>query len=218
MVPGLIGSHQLDGAQPPAITTRHITLHSPCLCDLTYTTHFRSGREPVEPLCKMGPSLNGSHQLDGAQPPAITTRHTPLDSPCLCKSNAANHASTGRELVASLCIMGHGLDGSCQLEGGQPPRITMGHTPLDSPYLCESNAANHASTGRELVESLCIMGPGLDGSRQLVGGQPPRITMGHTPLDSSYLRESNADNHASIGWELVELLCNMGPGLNGSLL
>src|SRR5437660_540046 len=28
-------------------------------------------------------------------PPSIRTGHTPLDSPCLCESNAANHASTG---------------------------------------------------------------------------------------------------------------------------
>src|SRR5947209_2718625 len=147
----------------------------------------------------MGPGLDGSRQLDGAQPPAITTRHTPLDSPCLCKSNAANHASTGRELVESLCIMGPGLDGSRQLEGSGTRGVTTGHTPLDSPCLCESNAANHASTGRELVESLCIMGPGLDGSRQLEGGQPPRITTGHTPLDSPCLCESNAANHASTG-------------------
>src|SRR5205085_4196940 len=103
----------------------------------------------------MGPGLDGSRQLNGAQPPAITTRHTPLDPPCLCKSNAANHASTGRELVESLCIMGPGLDGSCQLAGGQLPRITMGHTALDSPCLRESNTANHASIRWELVELLC---------------------------------------------------------------
>src|SRR5437588_1048614 len=32
----------------------------------------------------MGPGLDGSRQLDSAQPPAITTRDIPLDSPCLC--------------------------------------------------------------------------------------------------------------------------------------
>src|SRR5947209_2311762 len=147
----------------------------------------------------MGPGLDGSRQLDGGQPPAITTRHTPLDSPCLCESNAANHASTGRELVESLCIMGPGLDGSRQLEGGQPPRITTGHTPLDSPCLCESNAANHASTGRELVETLCKMGPGLDDRKSVVWGKPAAITTRDTPLDSPCLCESNAANHASTG-------------------
>src|SRR5205807_1158511 len=135
----------------------------------------------------MGTGLDGSRQLAGAQPPAITTRHTPLDSPCLCESNAANHTSTGRALIKAMCIMGPSLDGSRQLAGAQPPPITTRHTPLDSPCLCESNAANHASTGRELVESLCIMGPGLDGSHQLEGGQPPRITTGHTPLGSPCL-------------------------------
>src|SRR5437588_3385658 len=147
----------LEG-QPPAIRTGHTPSDLPCLCESNAASHASIGRELVEPVCIMGPGLDGSRQLDGAQPPAITTRHTPLDSPCLCESNAANHASTGRELVESLCIMGPGLDGSRQLEGGQPPRITTGHTPLDSPCLCESNAANHASIGRELIESLCIMG------------------------------------------------------------
>src|SRR5205085_998713 len=124
----------------------------------------------------MGPGLDGSRQLAGAQPPPITTGHIPLHLPCLCKSNAANHASTGRELVESLCIMGPGLDGSRQLDGGQPPQITTLPTPRSSDRLCESNAASHASIGWELVESLCIMGPGLDGSRQLAGAQPPAIT------------------------------------------
>src|SRR5436853_4478746 len=103
----------------------------------------------------MGPRLDGSRQLDGAQPPPITARDIPLDSPCLCESNAANHASTGRELVESLCIMGTGLDGSRQLEGAQPPAITTGHTPLGSPCLCESNAANHASTRGRPLETSC---------------------------------------------------------------
>src|SRR5437588_59002 len=158
MGPGLDGSRQLDGAQPPPITTMHTPLDSPCLCESNAANNASTRCELLEILFKMGPGLDGSRQLDGAQPPPITTRHTPLDSPCLCKSNAANHASTGRELVESLCIMGTGLDGSRQLEGGQPPRITTGHTPLDLPCLCESNAANHASIGRELIESLCIMG------------------------------------------------------------
>src|SRR5947209_6130766 len=147
----------------------------------------------------MGPGLDGSRQLDGAQPPAITTKHTPLDLPSLCESNAANHASTGRELVESLCIMGPGLEDRKQVEYGQPPRITTRHTPLDSPCLCESNAANHASTGREPVESLCKMGPSLDGSHQLDGAQPPPITTRHTPLDSPCLCEWNAANNASTG-------------------
>src|SRR5438105_15611394 len=121
----------------------------------------------------MGPGLDGSRQLDGAEPPAITTRHTPWDSPCLCESNAANHASTGRELVESLCIMGPGLDGSRQLEGGQPPRITTRHTPLDSPCLCKSNAANHASTEIGIAACMDRMGTGLDGRRQLEGAKPP---------------------------------------------
>ena len=146
----------------------------------------------------MGPGLDGSRQLDGAQPPAITTRHTPLDSSCLCESNAANHASTGRELVESLWIMGPGLDGSRQLEGGQPPRITTGHTPLDLPCLCESNAANHASIGWELVEPLCNMGPGLDGSSLLEGSQPPLIRTGHTLLDSPGRCKSNGASHLLI--------------------
>src|SRR5437588_597634 len=145
----------------------------------------------------MGPRLDGSRQLAGGQPPAITTRDTPFVSPCLCDSNAANHPSPRSAVVESLCIMGPGLDGSRQLEGGQPPRITTGHTPLDSPCLCESNAENRRATCRERIETLCIMGSGMDGSRQLDGGQPPRITTRHTPLDSPCLCESNAANHAS---------------------
>src|SRR5437588_294305 len=59
---------------------------------------------------------------------------------------------------------------------------------------------------------LCIMGPGLNGTRKLNSAQLPAITTRHIPLDLPCLCESNATNHASIGWELVELLCNMGPG------
>src|SRR5437660_184108 len=146
----------------------------------------------------MGPGLDGSRQLDGAQPPPITTRHIPLDSPCLGESNAANHASTVCELVALLCKMGPGLDGSRQLDGAQPPPITTRHIPLDSPCLCKSNAANHASTGRELVEPLWIMGPGLDGSSLLEGSQPPLIRTGHTLLDSPGRCKSNGASHLLI--------------------
>src|SRR5437588_142370 len=146
----------------------------------------------------MGAGLDGSRQLDGAQPPPITTRHTPLDSPCLCKSNAANHASTGRELVESLCIIGSCPARRCYHLGGQPPRITTGHTPLDSPCLCESNAANHASIGWELVEPLCNMGPGLDGSSLLEGSQPLLIRTGHTLLDSPGRCKSNGASHLLI--------------------
>src|SRR5436853_37056 len=198
MGPGLDGSRQLAGGQPPPITTRHTPLDSPCLCESNAANHASLRCELLDSLCIMGPGLDGSCQLDGAQPPPITTRHIPLDSPCLCKSNAANHASTGRELVESLCIMGPGSDGSRQLEGGQPPRITTGHTPLDSPCLCESNAANHASTGCELVHSSWNMGPGLDGSSLLEGSQPPLIRTGHTLLDSPGRCKSNGASHLLI--------------------
>src|SRR5437660_7459670 len=101
--------------------------------------------------------------------------------------------------------MGPGLDGSRQLEGGQPPPITTGHAPLDSPCLCESNAANHASIGWELVEPLCNMGPGLDGSSLLEGSQPPLIRTGHTLLDSPGRCKSNGDRHLLIRYALVEI-------------
>src|SRR5205085_441202 len=76
-------------------------------------------------------------------PVLVRSRHTPLDSPCLCESNAANHASIGWELVEPLCNMGPGLDGSSLLEGSQPPLIRTGHTLLDSPGRCKSNGASH---------------------------------------------------------------------------
>src|SRR5436853_589042 len=158
----------------------------------------------------MGPGLNGSRQLAGAQPPAITTRHTPLDSPCLCESNAANHASTGRELVESLCIMGPDRNSTRLNSSHLATSNTIIHLLFDSPCLCESNAANLASTVRELPESMLFPYTTLFRSRQLAGAQPPAITTRHTPLDSPCLCESNAANHASTGRELVESLCIMG--------
>src|SRR5436853_264419 len=146
----------------------------------------------------MGPGLDGRSGRADARPPLITTTHIPLDARYLCKSNAANHASTGRELVASLCKTLSLHDARPILEGGQPPRITTGHTPLDSPCLCESNAANHASIGWELVEPLCNMGPGLDGSSLLEGSQPPLIRTGHTLLDSPGRCKSNGASHLLI--------------------
>src|SRR5205085_11473518 len=117
----------------------------------------------------MGPSLDGSRQLDGAQPPPITTRHIPLHSPCLCKSNAANHASTGRELVESLCIMGPGLDGSRQLDGAQPPAITTRDTQLDSPCLRSEERRVGKESRSRLAKNLYKKRNRLDGSSKADG-------------------------------------------------
>src|SRR5205085_6875894 len=117
MGPGLDGSRQLEGCQSTCIfffSSRR--RHTRFDCDWSSDV-CSSDLELVESLCIMGPGLDGSRQLDGAQPPAITTRDTQLDSPCLRSEERRVGKESRSRLAKNLYKKRNRLDGSSKADG-----------------------------------------------------------------------------------------------------